>query len=156
MSGDLSPGVPTHLKLFKTDLAVSADTELVLVVSTGTAGAPTYLACGVSFSDNPGLFEFMDVGASPDAGWNEIRFDLSAHAGQSIAVLSLQFEADIAVADYEIRIGRIGVLDGSPITPEPPTGFHVEEFRLINDQQGTLRLNGTTPAATSALITYTG
>lgn len=143
VSGDLSPGVPTHLKLFKTDLPVSANTELVLVYKTGTAGAPSYLSAGVSFMDDPGQFEFMDAGNAPDAGWNEVRFDLGAHAGQSIAVLSLQFEADIAFPDYEIRIGRIGVLDGEPVAPDPPTAVYVEAFHPIDDSVGTVRLRWT-------------
>ena len=140
VSGDLSPGVSTHLKLFKTDLAVSADTELVLVYRTGTAGTPTYMMGGVAFTDNPDQYEFMDAGVSTGAGWNEMRFDLGSHAGKRIAVISLRFQADVAVPDYEIRIGRISALDGPSETPEPPSGLYVDSFQLINDQQGTLRL----------------
>ena len=141
VSGDIADSVPTHLKLFKTDLPVSAATELVLVYKFASAGTSTRLSCGVAFSDNPDVFEYYNVGNAASAEWNEIRFDLSAHAGKNISVLSLMFNADVAVPDYEIRIGRLAVMDGQPPAVAPPTSLMVDEVYLASADQGSLKLS---------------
>lgn len=140
VSGDIAAGTPTHLKLFKTDLPVSIDTELEVVYRTTTSSGPTHLSAGVSFTDNPHQFYFFPLGDSSSSDWSDVRLDLSAYSGKTIAILSLQFHADEAVSDYSIKIGRLGVFDGSPDTIAPPTNIIGDTIQLIDAQTGTLRL----------------
>jgi mannosyl-glycoprotein endo-beta-N-acetylglucosaminidase len=141
ISGDLNPASPTHLKLFKTRLDVTGDTELLLTYKTGSAETPSNLQVGIAFTGQPDVFEFFDAGTSSTIGWNQAVVPLSAHSGKTIAVISLQVQSDMAENDYTVRIGQLAVLDGSAGPPSPPSGLTVDQFRLIDSFRGTLRLN---------------
>ncbi len=141
ISGTLSPASPTHLKLFKTRLDVTGDTQLRLVYKTSSAGTPSNLKVGLAFADQPGTFEFFDLGTSTTAGWNQETFSLSTHSGKMIAVISLKLESETTEDDYTVKIGQLAVLGSSAEPPSPPTGLTVDRFQLIDAYSGTLRLS---------------
>jgi mannosyl-glycoprotein endo-beta-N-acetylglucosaminidase len=138
--GVLDPANTTHLKLFKTRLAVTPDVNLSIAYKTGSAGTATNMEVGLAFEDNPAAFEFFDVGTTASDGWNTSSFELGAHAGRTIAVVSLRFESATSQPDYSILIGRVAVVEGSVDTPAPPSGLHVDAFYPITGYRGTLRL----------------
>jgi hypothetical protein len=140
VSGDLNAANTTHLKLFKTRLTVTSDVNLTIVYKTGSSGEPSHMKVGLAFEDDPGNFQFFEVGAATSPNWNTKTFGLSAYSGRTIAVISLKFEADTSESDYSIRIGRIGLTYDSPTPPSPPSGVFVDNFQLVDAYRATIRL----------------
>lgn len=139
VSGDLYPGTPTVIYLYKTDLSVSSGDRLLLAYSTGSAGTPSNLQVGLAFED-PETFTWLDMGTSTTEGWNQVQQDLSAHSGRPLSVISLRFASQTSEPGYQIRIGQLGIVSGDQDVPAPPTGLYVEEFNQIDDDHGTIRL----------------
>ncbi len=122
VSGD--SGADNHLKLYKTDLLIGAQTRLELAVKTATVG-PSGMKAGLAFASDPASFTFLDIGDTTSSGWHTVSYDLSSFSGDSIVVISLFFPAG-AGPGYAIKIGRIAVLDGAVGTGPTPTGLTVE------------------------------
>jgi mannosyl-glycoprotein endo-beta-N-acetylglucosaminidase len=144
VSGDLVGGVATNLLLYKTDLTLAGSENLVLCydVNQGT-GEESGVGIGLSFSDNPGVFEHIDAGTVTSTGWNEFTASLASFGGRTIDQIRLEFETPTSVGDYEALIGRLGIIDGLPDVPAPPSGLYVESFEQIDDNNGTIRLRWT-------------
>ena len=144
VSGGLVGGVPSNLLLYKTLLALDGDETLMLCYDASqSTGEESGIGIGLSFQDNPGLFEHIDCGSVTSAGWNSFSTDLATHAGRTIDRIRLEFETSASHSDYEALIGRLGIIDGAPDVPAPPTGLYVESFQQIDDNNGTIRLRWT-------------
>ncbi len=139
VTGDLNPGTPTTLYLYKTDLSLSADNNFVISYKTGTADAPSNLYVGLAFED-PETFEFIPVGNTQSAGWNTATLNLSQYSGRPLSVIALKFDASTSISDYDVRIGQLGIIDGDVDTPAPPDDLTLVHFYQIDDNFGTLRL----------------
>lgn len=98
------------VRLYQTRLPVAADTKLSVVLKTPAAG-PTRLKAAVSFTDSPTAFTTLDLGSTTTAGWERRTLDLSPYAGRTIAQLGLQTTG--TTASYDIRVGQLGVYDGT-------------------------------------------
>jgi len=135
LSGDLL--ADNHVKLFKTDLAVSASTRARIVFKTGAAG-PTHMKLGVALASDPQTFVYSDVGSASTAAWNETELDLSAHQGDRILAVSLFFTGS-GTPGYVMKVGRIAIDDGPRPPPGPPANLVIENR---SDENGfvTLRL----------------
>ncbi|MBV2155634.1 discoidin domain-containing protein [Kitasatospora sp. SUK 42] len=110
------------VRLYETSLPVTATTKLDLVTKTPAAG-PTKLKAAVSFTDAPGSFTTLDVGADSGTGWERHTLDLSPYAGRTIAQIGLQ----VAGSDpaYDLRVGQVALYDGTTETPAAPGGLTV-------------------------------
>ena len=139
VSGDLYPGSPSMLYLYKTETMVSSGDEFVLAYSTGSTGTPSNIKVALAFED-PESFEYLDVGNTSSSGWNRIELDLSAFSGRPLSVIALRFDATSASTGYEALIGQLGIIQGAQDLPAPPTGLSVESFLQIDDTHGTIRL----------------
>ena len=139
VSGDLYPGTPTVLYLYKTAVELSVGDILTIAWKHGNIGDESSLEIGLAF-DDPEVFTYFAVGSSSVEGWNETEIDLSSHAGDIVSVIALRFDAEQAQTDYEMKIGRLGIMQGNPETPAPPSGLIVDAFQQIDDNNGTIRL----------------
>ena len=139
VTGDLYPGSPSMLYLYKTDLTLSAGDRFLLAYSTGSQGTPSNMDIALAFED-PETFEYLDAGTSSSPGWNEIDLDLSAFQGRHLSVIALRFDASSASPGYEAKIGMLGIIQGEQDVPAPPCGLLVESFQQIDDNHGTVRL----------------
>ncbi|MET8541058.1 discoidin domain-containing protein [Kitasatospora sp. NPDC004799] len=110
------------VRLYQTRLPVAANTRLDLVVKAPTAG-PTKLKAAVSFTDAPGGFTTIDVGANSGTGWERHTLDLSPYAGRTVAQVALRVEGSDPA--YDLRIGQLALYDGSVETPSAPSGLTV-------------------------------
>ncbi|OPL18957.1 MAG: hypothetical protein AVO35_03230 [Candidatus Aegiribacteria sp. MLS_C] len=142
VSGDLYPGTPTMLYLYKTDLTLAGGDVLVLTYSTGSAGTESNIRAALAFED-PGTFHYFDAGTTSTEGWNTVNFDLSAYSGRPLSVIALSFDASEPVTGYTARAGRLGIIQGAADEPAPPAGLYVEDFCQIDDDHGTVRLRWT-------------
>jgi mannosyl-glycoprotein endo-beta-N-acetylglucosaminidase len=140
MTGDIVPGSPTTLMLYKTELPVGSSTDFVIAFRTGTAGEPSHMQVALDFTDTSGASEFLDVGSAVTEGWNLETLDLSGFSGRTLEALGLRFASATAVPGYHILVGRMGVLDGPPDPPLEPSGLWVEGFYQIDDNHATIRL----------------
>ncbi len=139
VSGDLYPGTPTTLYLYKTEAALSSGDNLIVAYSTGSSGTPSNMEIGLAFED-PEIFDYLAVGSSTTEGWNTVTIDLSAYSGRQLSVIALRFDASSAASGYEMKVGQLGIISGTQDTPAPPTNLYVESFQQIDDDRGTVRL----------------
>ncbi len=123
ISGDLTSD--NLVKLYKTNCAVSVDTKLELAFKTGAVG-PTNMKAVLAFENDPSNFTYFDIGNSTDTGWNIKTIDIGSYAGQKIEVIALFFTGGFG-SGYEIKIGRMGIYNGSVSIPDPPTNLFVEK-----------------------------
>lgn len=144
VSGSLTSD--NHLKLYAANLPLTAAAKLQIAYKKGSAGA-TSLKAGLAFADNPANYTFLEVGNAIDGNWNLATLDLSPYAGKTLAALSLYFTAN-GENSYQLKIGRLAILDGTPDTPQPPSAVTVENKVEENPETASLRLkwqHSTTP-----------
>ncbi|MBQ2384286.1 MAG: discoidin domain-containing protein, partial [Oscillospiraceae bacterium] len=87
--------------------------SLVAYLDDGTA--ETYAEC-----------EQVAVALATGEGWVETKIDLSEHAGKTLKAIGLKVEGD--VADYQINLGRIAVLDKARAALNGPASFILDEI----------------------------
>lgn len=133
--GDLTAKNTMHL--YKTDLAVNANSSAELTFRKTSAGSAK-MQLGLIFKDAPDQVEAIDVPDSETAGgWVTRTLDLSAYADREIAAICLIFDGN--ETGYQMNIGGLRILDGNDYTPAAPTGFAItnayadEQMELVWD-----------------------
>jgi hypothetical protein len=130
--GRQNAGDTCVIRLFKTRLRVSSASTTRIRYAAGSAGSRLGLSIGLVFEDSPTQTTWIPVGASYSAGWNTETLNLSAYAGKTIAAISLRFAAQ-ASAMYNVNIGELAFLDGSPVTPVVPKAFAIDAAYVYNN-----------------------
>ena len=149
VSGPLKAANATEVRLYKTSLAVAADTQLSL---TGKGGAHGKMSAGLIFADAPQTVVWLPVTpAAPDAnGWWQWRAPLSAHAGRTVAAISLGFAPKASgTASYSVRVGRIALTGAQGEAPAQPTDFRISANQVAPGGSAALRLQWTFDPAVS-------
>ncbi|NNE34489.1 MAG: hypothetical protein HKN13_04600, partial [Rhodothermales bacterium] len=131
------------IKLFMTHLPVTTESSFVVAFKSGRTEEPTHMNVSLSFEDEPDEWVHLDVGSSDTPEWNTRRLDLSGFAGRTIGAFGLFFDGAAQDQSYEMKIGRMGVIDGAANVPSPPTDLVVEN--KVEDRTGvaSLRLKWT-------------
>lgn len=126
VSGNLTKKNATHVKLYKTNLPIEKDTEVS--VTYKTAVKKPNMKLGVSFVDQPDDFVFFDVKKKSRNKWVKETSKLNKYKGKKIATISLFFESDEAIKDYQINIGEIKVTNkhNAKEVPAKPTKAKVK------------------------------
>ncbi|MCA1292394.1 discoidin domain-containing protein [Paenibacillus sp. alder61] len=144
VAGDLSSDNPTHLKLYKTNIPVSATTELSLIYrDNGAAGT---VQIGVAFSDAPEEYIFVEpkkwTSAGEGGAWREGSVQLNKYKGRTISGLSLKFVSSAPVEGYEAYIGELAVTQkqNKAKPPKAVTGLKVLENDFRDGIYGDARL----------------
>ncbi len=143
VSGDLTPGNTTMLYLYKTDALLQGDDSFTIAWNRGEAGVVSGIDVALSTSDDPMSFTFHQVPDGASEGWNTWQFPLSFMAGDTLSIIALRFQSPTVLNDYQVRIGRLGVIRGEQNIPSSPEGLYVEQFSQMDDLTGTLRLRWT-------------
>ena len=135
ISGDLTSD--NLIKLYKANCTVSSNTKIDIAFKTGSIGS-TNMKVGLAFENDPSSFIYFDVGSTNSADWNLKTIDISSYSGQKIEETALFFTGSFGTG-YEMKVGRIGIYNGSIGTPNPPANLYVEDK---TDESGfvTLRL----------------
>ena len=123
-----------EIRLFKTDLAIQADTQIGLVLS----GAGT-TSLGLVFADTPDTTVWLRVTNAATRDWATWKHGLSAFAGRRLAAISLGFEG----ASASVNIGKLwlGASRAAAVAPTPQA-FTIEKAGHADDRQSTtLRLS---------------
>lgn len=138
--GDLAAGVPTDVDLFKTELALTASEAITIAYRAPGAG-PSDLWVGLSFVGSEGMFTWFAVEATVDGDWHTQTISLAAHAGQTIAVISLRCESAGGEVGFERKIGRLGVISGAVDAPASATNSVLDDAIITpNFKEASLRI----------------
>ena len=131
------------IKLFMTRLRLAEESRFVVSLKNGRAREPTHMKVALSFEDEPDTWVHLDVGNAETSEWNTRTLELSSFSGRTIGALGLFFDGAAQDQDYEMKIGRMGVIDGRADVPSPPSDLVIED--KVEDQPGvaSLRLNWT-------------
>ncbi|GEM_PF-2568942 len=138
ISGDVTSD--TDIKLYMTRLPVTSQTNLQVACKTGTSGRATHLSVGIAFEGSETVLHHLDFGNSLTDGWDLKTFSLSSFAGKTIALIALGVDGH-AGSGYEIKVGRLGVIEGDADIPAPPTNLNVDRLTLENDTTATIRMS---------------
>jgi len=129
--------------LFGTDVAISSSTSCVIAFRADAAGQPSRIQIALDLDDTSGAGAFIDVGNSTQAGWNLKTVSLSSYSGHTLEALGLRFVSSTSISGFDARIGRLGLLDGPPDPPAPPSGLWVDGFYQTDDDHASVRLRWT-------------
>ncbi|MFT4414802.1 endo-beta-N-acetylglucosaminidase [Fredinandcohnia humi] len=124
VSGNLSKENVTHVKLYQTNLPIEKDSEVSITYKT--AVKKPNMKLGISFVDQPEKFVFYDVKKQSHNKWTEETIKLNKYEGKRIATISLFFDSETPIENYQINIGELKVTNknddkGIPATPSSPT-----------------------------------
>ena len=122
ISGDLTGD--NLIKLYKANCLISFDTKIDIAFKTGNVG-PTNMKVAIAFENDPSTFTYFNVGNAASADWNLKTIDVGSYSGQKISVIALFFTGGFG-SNYEVKVGRLGIYNGSIDIPNPPTNFYVE------------------------------
>jgi hypothetical protein len=137
VSGQLTE--QNDLRLYMTRLPVTAETKFQLAFKTGVANQSSNMAILLAFEDSSTTFTAIPAGRSLTAEWDLKSFDLSAFAGRTIAQIGLRF-LDVNASNYNIKIGRLGVIEGTADIPTAPSNVTLQDSAQLDHQNATLRL----------------
>lgn len=126
VSGSLAANVAQEVKLYQTRLPLASNTNLRLIYKpAGVTAAQVQI--GYSFEDAPAVMNYSTGHtAASNSAWSTVDFPLGAHAGRSLAVITLRFSSPGAVASYSVNIGRIQISNGTAVAPAAPSGITLE------------------------------
>jgi endo-beta-N-acetylglucosaminidase D/PKD repeat protein len=129
VSGDLSPANATQIKLYKTDLLVGPNTELGLTYKLSNPDLDqSHMQIGISFSEDPNQFVFLNVGNATAQAWNTKTIPIGEYQGKRIAAIALNFTSDTVINGYTVNIGQLSVKDavGEPSVSPQLSGPSIE------------------------------
>lgn len=118
------------LRLYKTDLAVSAGSKASIAYNKPSASDGSSMSVGLVFADNTNEVVRVAIpgtGAQSN-GWVKQELDLGAYAGKKIAAFGLVFApGGESVAEYQMNVGSIRISDGTAVKPAAPTGLSIDQ-----------------------------
>lgn len=125
------------LRLYKSDLAVKANSKLSIVYNKPSADDTSVLSAGLIFRDNPNQVVKVPVTNSgkKTTGWTTAELNLGAYAGREIAAFGLVFASGSgAIPKYQINIGQLRIHDGSAVKPAAPAGLSIAQALSGTDE----------------------
>ena len=111
ISGDLTAEKANHIKLYSTQLDIQDNSTFELVYKT-KKDTDVKLSVGLCFGDtyDEENFEFYPVEVKGDGNWQETSIPLANKAGEKAIAISLKLESAKGVKDYDLSIGKLGVV----------------------------------------------
>ena len=136
ISGTLSAG--DHLvRLYKTQVPVTAGGTLRLVYKTSTAGS-VEVKLSTASSTTPDV-TLSNPTTSEKNGWTVADYDLSSLNGKTIYMIALNLKADTEVAAYTLNLGELALLPAG-YAPAPVEVTNLQNGTTLGEEKGDLRL----------------
>ncbi|NDL59001.1 endo-beta-N-acetylglucosaminidase [Phytoactinopolyspora mesophila] len=129
LSGALSAGDSTVVRLFKTALPVGRTTMLDVVhdIAEGVEAE-----IGLIFEDEPEQWEWLGIDEGNEAGgtWRRSKRPLARWSGRTIAAIGLAVRAvGDAVPEVAVRFGQLTIADRGPVRPPAsPSGLVIDRI----------------------------
>lgn len=108
--GEIAADDVYDLMLYKTKLAVTANTKIDLVYKYNLPGIMKLI---VVFSDDVNQKYEFNVDNLITEDWIKKILNLSAYAGREIAMIGLRFFTNFPTGDYQLNVGNIKIYDES-------------------------------------------
>lgn len=106
VTGDLKANEETMLKLYKTQLPISDNTEVSLTYKSNTVNSGIKVALTFEGQENT---EYLDLGNAMNTAWNTKIISLKQYAGKTLSSISLSFKDKNNIVNYEANIGQISI-----------------------------------------------
>ncbi|MEM9185319.1 MAG: hypothetical protein AAGB00_02335 [Planctomycetota bacterium] len=121
------------LRLYAGQLNLHADSRFEIALKTGVANDPTHASVLLAFDDDPTNFTaVLPYGDTATADWGLKSLDLSAFAGRTVSQIGLRFD-DADDPDFDLNVGRLGVVRDSLMAPAAPTNASLQESAANGD-----------------------
>ncbi len=139
ISGRLGPADATEVRLYKTNLAVAADTQIGLVFAVDTSANEGEMRVGLTFSDAADHVEWITVDAKSgrplNGPWQSWSASLAAFAGRTLVTMSLGFATKGRLSHpYRINIGQLSLINTNRLAlVERPTSFTADAATVAPD-----------------------
>ncbi|MFI1092480.1 hypothetical protein [Streptomyces sp. NPDC020917] len=133
LSGPLSQGGGTEVRLFKT--AIDADRPVVvsLLVRDGSPGSTGLLRVGVSYADAPDRTVWLTARGrrADEGGWRRLEFEAAPRHGGLITAVSVGVvapsDSGAPLGDCSVYVGELRIAaPGAAQRPSVPTGLRVD------------------------------
>ena len=112
--------------LYSTEIAVANKMTLALTAKGGLEKASLVAYLDDGTAETYADCEQVAVALATGEGGVETKIDLSEHAGKTLKAIGLKVEGN--VADYQINLGRIAVLDKARAALNGPASFILDEI----------------------------
>lgn len=127
-----------YMHLYKTDLEVTAETQMQVTFQK-TSADDVAMSLGLVFAKDidteHNTYTVTDIPLENTTevsdGWITATVDLSAFAGEQVAVIGLNFKG--TADDYQMHIGSIYYTSGRDLTPDAPTGLTIDKAYDTNE-----------------------
>lgn len=127
-----------YMHLYKTDLEVTAETQMQVTFQK-TSADDVAMSLGLVFAKDidteHNTYTVTDIPLENTTevsdGWITATVDLSAFAGEQVAVIGLNFKG--TADNYQMHIGSIYYTSGRDLTPDAPTGLTIDKAYDTNE-----------------------
>ncbi|MDZ4992471.1 endo-beta-N-acetylglucosaminidase [Clostridium perfringens] len=132
IQGNLEAENPNHIKLYSTNLALEKESTKLSIVYK-TESSPN-MKVGLCFGENYDYenFTFFDVTKNSNGEWTEVKIPLGEHVGKTISAISLEFESQSDIENFNINIGQISIEDTEANNKGLKTGKVVLEESMVH------------------------
>lgn len=137
IEGNLGKDNPTNVRLFKTELPISENTELTLIYKL--QGNHVRVQSFFLFKEDPLTPVYVDMDCEASETWQTTNLSLKEYVGKTIAMIGFRFTTEEEAKQATIHLGELKVTDGPVTVPKQPTGFQVEKG-YYDDLQASLFL----------------
>lgn len=128
IEGELDANDPIDLLLYKTQLAITADSKIDIIYNQGDSENVQMMVL-VDFVDTSIPTAEFFVTPTTDDIWEDTTFFLQEYAGEEIATIGLKFLSESSVSNYGVNIGNIRVHEGEALSVQEnidnTVGFNV-------------------------------
>ena len=128
----------TDLRLYMTDLDVTADSQLQIAFKTPQPRSTALLKAIIAFADDPTTLTEVAIDWQSTTDWQLATMPLDDYAGRTIAQLGLR--VDGAARSFYMNVGQLGIIQGEAEAPAPPTNLVLLDYEQVNASQYTMRL----------------
>lgn len=130
----------TDVRLYATNLDLHDDSRLHLAYKSAAPEQSSSMQVLLAFDDNPTVFtDALEVDAAAGGVWDLAQLDLSGYSGRTVSQIGLRF-LDADNAQYQMNVGRLGVVRGEPTAVSPPSQLEVAGAYAVDQDTTALRL----------------
>lgn len=105
--GAMDAGKSNHVKLYSSQLEITAETQFSMVYKAPKAGVSVELGLCFGETYDTENFKFYPLTTTADGQWNTSTIDLSEDAGKTAIAISLRLTSEEGVTDYALNVGQM-------------------------------------------------
>jgi mannosyl-glycoprotein endo-beta-N-acetylglucosaminidase len=127
VNGALGSTNATLVKLYATQLPVTATSSVTVTFKTGITGASN-MQVALAFADAPNTYTYLDCGSTDSAGWQRAIISLGTYSGKTISTVGLNFSSTTTIPNYQANIGEIAFVNATVAAPTAPAAMTITAY----------------------------